>query len=62
MKDDQIAAVVTKIDTIVNFLKAKDFEDHEEETIEKVGLHQLDENLEYSTKCDFILENENNWK
>ena len=62
LKDDQIAAIVNKIDTIVHFLKTKDLEDKVCETDENVVLHQLNDNLEYDRKVDFILENENDWE
>ena len=62
LKDDQIAAIVKKIDTIVHFLKAKDLEDEACETNKKIVLHQLDDDLEYDGKVDYILENENDWE
>ena len=62
LKDDQVNAIATKMDTIVHFLKAKDFESAECEVGDKIGLHQLDDSKEYFEKVDFLLLNENDWK
>ena len=43
-------------------MKAKDLEDKACETHENIVLHQLDEDLEYNGKVDYILENKSYWE
>ena len=60
LKDEQIAAIAKKIDTIVDFLKNKDtFEEGACEIEQKIDLHELDDDPEYNEKVAYISENEN---
>ena len=58
LKDDQILAIANKIDTIVGYLKAKDLDEKNCETEEKIEIHELDEDNEFDDKIKYILENE----
>ena len=60
VKDEQIAAIAKKIDTIVYFLKNKDtFEEDICDIEQKILLHELDDDPEYNEKVTYIEENEN---
>ena len=60
VKDEQIAAIAKKIDTIVYFLKNKDtFEEEACDIEQKIQLHELDDDPEYNEKVSYLEENEN---
>ena len=58
MKDEQIAAIAHKIDTIIQFLKTKDLDEKPCDVDEKIEFHELDEDYEYDEKMVYICENE----